>query len=81
MSTFATLLVVPSIFALVIGKKEARSPSLYPGNPESAYHDPDLDSGGNGEANGRAHRDGDDGGNGAHDEGAEEEDEALASRT
>jgi multidrug efflux pump subunit AcrB len=42
MSTFATLLVLPSIFALVIGKREPRSPSLYPGNPESAHHDPTL---------------------------------------
>ncbi len=43
MSTFATLLVLPSIFALIIGKKEARSPSLYPGNPASVHYDPDLD--------------------------------------
>ena len=40
MSTFATLLVLPSIFALVIGRKEARSPSLYPDNPESKHYDP-----------------------------------------
>ncbi|HVX10165.1 MAG TPA: efflux RND transporter permease subunit [Pirellulales bacterium] len=39
MSTFATLLVVPSIFALVIGKSEARSPSLDPHDPESAHYD------------------------------------------
>jgi multidrug efflux pump subunit AcrB len=42
MSTFATLLVLPSIFALVIGGQVARSPSLYPDNPESAHYDPDL---------------------------------------
>ncbi len=36
MSTFATLLVVPSIFAVVIGNKVARSPSIYPDDPESA---------------------------------------------
>jgi multidrug efflux pump subunit AcrB len=42
MSTFATLLVLPSIFAVVIGKKVARSPSLYPDNPESKYYDPQL---------------------------------------
>ncbi len=35
MSTFATLLVVPSIFAVVIGKKVSRSPSIYPDDPES----------------------------------------------
>jgi hypothetical protein len=39
MSTFATLLVLPSIFALVIGKQEPRSPSLYPGNPQSSHYD------------------------------------------
>ena len=48
MSTFATLLVLPSIFALVIGKKEPRSPSLYPGNPESTHYDKTLSAGGNG---------------------------------
>ncbi len=55
MSTFATLLVLPSIFALVVGSKEPSSPSLYPGNPASAHYDPDLDtpSGDGGEADGR----------------------------
>jgi multidrug efflux pump subunit AcrB len=42
MSTFATLLVLPSIFAVVIGKSKAHSPSLYPDNPASKYHDPQL---------------------------------------
>ena len=42
MSTFATLLVVPSIFAVVIGKKVARSPSIYPDDPESAHYDPNV---------------------------------------
>jgi hypothetical protein len=40
MSTFATLLVLPSIFAVVIGRKEARSPSMYPDDRESAHFDP-----------------------------------------
>jgi multidrug efflux pump subunit AcrB len=40
MSTFVTLLVVPAIFALVIGKKRYRSPSLYPDDRESAFYDP-----------------------------------------
>ena len=48
MSTFATLLVLPSIFALVIGRQVARSLSLYPGNPESAHYDPDLSGHANG---------------------------------
>jgi multidrug efflux pump subunit AcrB len=55
MSTFATLLVLPSIFALVIGKNEPRSPSLYPDNPESVHYDPNLygpANGGNGNGNG-----------------------------
>jgi multidrug efflux pump subunit AcrB len=42
MSTFATLLVLPSIFALVIGNKKFASPSLFPGNPESSHFDADL---------------------------------------
>ncbi len=40
MSTFATLLVLPSIFAVVIGSKQSHSPSLYPDDPESAHYDP-----------------------------------------
>ena len=40
MSTFATLLVLPSIFALVIGRKVARSPSIYPDDPDSTHYDP-----------------------------------------
>jgi hypothetical protein len=39
MSTFATLLVLPSVFALVIGKKVAGSPSIYPDDPESRFYD------------------------------------------
>ncbi|MBV8309602.1 MAG: efflux RND transporter permease subunit [Planctomycetaceae bacterium] len=42
MSTFATLLFVPSIFAIVIGKQAARSPSIYPDDPESAHYDPNV---------------------------------------
>jgi hypothetical protein len=42
MSTFATLLVVPSFFALVIGSKKHRSPSVYPDDRESAYYDPEA---------------------------------------
>ena len=42
MSTFATLLVVPSIFAVVIGKKKPRSPSIYPDDPESSHYDPNI---------------------------------------
>jgi multidrug efflux pump subunit AcrB len=42
MSTFATLLVVPSIFAVVIGRKTARSPSIYPDDPSSEHYDPDA---------------------------------------
>jgi multidrug efflux pump subunit AcrB len=44
-STFATLLFVPSIFAIVIGKKAARSPSIYPADPESAHYDPNVYAG------------------------------------
>jgi multidrug efflux pump subunit AcrB len=40
MSTFATLLVLPSVFAVVIGRSVARSPSIYPGDPDSVHYDP-----------------------------------------
>ncbi|HWG45255.1 MAG TPA: efflux RND transporter permease subunit [Gemmataceae bacterium] len=40
MSTVATLRVVPSIFAVVIGRSAARSPSVYPDDPKSKYYDP-----------------------------------------
>src|SRR5262245_7516479 len=40
MSTFATLLVLPSIFAMVIGRRVAKSPSIYPDDPASAHFDP-----------------------------------------
>jgi Cu/Ag efflux pump CusA len=45
MSTFATLLVLPSIFAVVIGKRVARSPSIYPDDRDSSHYDPDLFTG------------------------------------
>jgi multidrug efflux pump subunit AcrB len=42
MSTFATLLVVPSIFAVVIGKRVSISSSIYPADPESSHYDPNV---------------------------------------
>jgi multidrug efflux pump subunit AcrB len=41
MSTVATLLVVPSIFAIVIDGKVAHSPSLSPVDPEGPHYDPE----------------------------------------
>jgi multidrug efflux pump subunit AcrB len=41
MSTVATLLVVPSIFALVVGRRVAHSPSIYPEDPDSPHYDPE----------------------------------------
>jgi hypothetical protein len=79
MSTFATLLVLPSIFALVIGGKQPGSPSLYPGNPESQYHDPDFDPDeipSEGDEGNGAHANGD----GRHRDGQAEK-EALAGAT
>jgi Cu/Ag efflux pump CusA len=40
-STFATLFVVPSVFALLMGRRVAHTPSLYPDDPESSHYDPD----------------------------------------
>ncbi len=40
MSTMATLLVLPSIFSLVLGRSMSRSPSVYPNDPASPHYDP-----------------------------------------
>jgi CO dehydrogenase/acetyl-CoA synthase gamma subunit (corrinoid Fe-S protein) len=42
MSTFATLLVLPSIFAMVIGRTVHRSPSIYPDDRDSVHYDPHV---------------------------------------
>jgi multidrug efflux pump subunit AcrB len=42
MSTFATLLFVPSIFAIVIGKRVAASPSIHPADPDSRHYSPQV---------------------------------------
>ena len=39
-STFVTLLIVPAIFALLMGHRVAQSPSLYPDDPASTHYDP-----------------------------------------
>ena len=38
-STFTTLLILPAVFALVMGKSQYRSPSLHPDDPHSRHHD------------------------------------------
>ena len=38
-STFATLLVVPAMFALVMGRKKKVSPSIDPDDPDSRHYD------------------------------------------
>ncbi|MDR3638356.1 MAG: efflux RND transporter permease subunit [Isosphaeraceae bacterium] len=42
MSTVATLLILPSIFALVIGGRTPHSPSIYPDDPDSPHYDPNV---------------------------------------
>ncbi len=42
MSTFATLLVVPSVFVLLMGQRSYRSPSISPEDPQSRHFDPLL---------------------------------------
>jgi hypothetical protein len=39
-STFATLFIVPSVFALLMGRRVARTPSLDPDDPDSSHYDP-----------------------------------------
>jgi Cu/Ag efflux pump CusA len=38
-STLATLLVLPSVFAIVQARGSTQSPSLDPDDPESPYHE------------------------------------------
>ena len=60
MSTFATLLVVPSIFALILGSKKYASTSVYPDDEDSAHYDPDAYSEAHGEHEATEEGDGDD---------------------
>jgi multidrug efflux pump subunit AcrB len=41
LSTFVTLFIVPSVFALLMGGQTPRSPSLYPDDPASSHYAPD----------------------------------------
>ena len=43
MSTFATLLMIPPIFTLLVGNSVFHSPSVYPADPDSPRFDPRLD--------------------------------------
>jgi predicted RND superfamily exporter protein len=38
-STFATLLILPAFFAIVMGQKKYGSPSLHPDDPDSSHFD------------------------------------------
>jgi multidrug efflux pump subunit AcrB len=38
-STFATLLILPAFFALVMGRRKFQSPSIDPDDPESSHYD------------------------------------------
>jgi multidrug efflux pump subunit AcrB len=42
LSTFVTLFIVPSVFALLMGRSKPRSPSLHPDDPASAYYAPEV---------------------------------------
>jgi multidrug efflux pump subunit AcrB len=39
-STFATLLIVPAMFAIVMGREKRASPSVYPDDRQSRHFDP-----------------------------------------
>ncbi len=41
LSTFVTLFIVPSVFALLMGRSKPRSPSLHPDDPDSSHYAPD----------------------------------------
>ncbi len=40
-STFATLLILPAFFAIVMGQRKHESVSVSPDDPESKHHDPE----------------------------------------
>jgi hypothetical protein len=40
LATFATLLVLPAVFTLLLGRASNRSPSLDPDDPASTHYDP-----------------------------------------
>jgi multidrug efflux pump subunit AcrB len=44
-STFATLLIVPAMFAIVMGKSKMVSPSVDPDDPSSQHYDPHYSHG------------------------------------
>jgi multidrug efflux pump subunit AcrB len=46
-STFATLLILPAFFAIVIGQRKHVSVSVSPDDPESKHHDPEGANDGN----------------------------------
>ncbi len=50
LSTFATLLIVPSVFALLMGNRPSISPSVHPDDPKSVHYHPLLVSEGGGPA-------------------------------
>ena len=52
LATFATLLVLPAVFTLLLGRASERSPSLDPDDPASVHYDPinPADAGGPGAA-------------------------------
>jgi multidrug efflux pump subunit AcrB len=45
-STFVTLFIVPSMFALIMGQRRAVSPSIYPNDPASTHYEPEEPAGG-----------------------------------
>ena len=42
-ATFATLFILPSVFALIQSRATTASASLDPDDPESSYHEPDAE--------------------------------------
>ena len=43
-ATLTTLFILPAVFAAVLGKSRAQSPSLHPDDPESSYYSPHTES-------------------------------------
>jgi multidrug efflux pump subunit AcrB len=52
-STFATLLILPAVFSIVMGSKKYQSPSQHPDDPESRHRDTSPETGKQGESHGQ----------------------------
>ena len=39
-ATLTTMFLLPALFAMILGDRKSRSPSIHPDDPQSSYYDP-----------------------------------------